>query len=106
LWAVGDKDFGKQRATILESDDSGEHWKPRDSSSQTWLRSIFGSSDGKRLWAVGLKGAILESYDGGEHWKVRGSGTSNNLVSIFGTSDGKRLWAVGDKGTIVGATVP
>jgi len=64
------------------------------------LLSIFGTSDGKRLWAVGEHGTILESGDG-EHWTPRNSGTTNRLYSIFGTSDGKRLWAVGGNGTIL-----
>ena len=64
------------------------------------LSSISGTSDGKRLWAVGRQGTILESGDG-EHWNKRNSGTKNDLYSIFGTNDGKRLWAVGGSGTIL-----
>ena len=65
------------------------------------LSSIFGTSDGKRLWAVGSEGTVLESDDGGEQWDPRTSGTHNWLHSIFATSDGRRLWAVGGGGTIV-----
>ena len=64
------------------------------------IHSVFGTSDGKRLWAVGDKGTILESSDG-EHWNARISGTTSDLSSVFGTSDGKRLWAVGVRGTIL-----
>ena len=66
------------------------------------LSSIFGTSDGKRLWAVGSEGTILESDDGrGEHWSPLNSGTHNWLHSIFGTSNGERLWTVGGGGTIL-----
>jgi photosystem II stability/assembly factor-like uncharacterized protein len=64
------------------------------------LYSIFGTSDGRSLWAVGAKGTILHSADG-EHWTAQTSGTQNFLSSIFGTSDGRSLWAVGAKGTIL-----
>ena len=111
LWAVGGKvelsDVeDKPEATILESDDGGERWNPRESGTFEYLNSIFGTSDGRRLWAVGNEGTILESDDGGEHWNLLASGTPNSLSSIFGTSDGKRLWVVGNKGTILEATVP
>jgi photosystem II stability/assembly factor-like uncharacterized protein len=106
LWAVG------WNCTILESHDRGEHWNPRKPGTRgwfssifaigrPWLSSIFGTSDGKRLWAVGQSGTILESDDGGEHWNPRKSGTRNYLNGIFGTSDGKRLWAVDWNGTIL-----
>jgi photosystem II stability/assembly factor-like uncharacterized protein len=121
LWAVG------EGGTILSSVD-GEHWtaqilepgEGRHWNVRKWgqadayhsmfggdsirtkfeLHSIFGKSDGTRLWAVGQGGMILESEDG-EHWNARNSGTTNYLYSIFGTSDGKRLWAVGGGGTIL-----
>ena len=64
------------------------------------ISSVFGTRDGKRLWAVGEAGTILESSDG-EHWAARTSGTPSFLNSIFGTGDGKRLWAVGEGGTIL-----
>jgi len=79
---------------------SGENWNPLASGTRNDLYSIFGTSDGKRLWAVGDKGTILESSDG-EHWNPLTIGPPNALTSIFGTSDGKRLWAVGEKGTIL-----
>ena len=78
-----------------------EIWNPRNSRTQNSLNSIFGTSDGRCLWAVGYKGTILKSDDGGEDWNPRNSRTQNGLDSIFGTSDGRRLWAVGYKGTIL-----
>jgi len=76
-----------------------EHWTARNSGTSDDIHSIFGTSDGKRLWAVGDWVPILESDDGGENWNPRAhhaSGeTPNELYSIFGTSDGERLWAVG-----------
>jgi photosystem II stability/assembly factor-like uncharacterized protein len=80
---------------------SGKVWVRRGSGTRNDLLSIFGTSDGRRLWAVGWIGKILESDDGGATWTPRKSGTANNLWSVFGTSDGKHLWAVGDRGTIL-----
>lgn len=92
LWTVGES------GTILKSDD-GTHWRTLVSGTETFLRSIMGTSDG-RLWAVGDKGTILESKDG-EHWDTCASGTQNDLRSLFVTSNGSRLWAVGVGGTIL-----
>ena len=64
------------------------------------LSSIYGTNDGKLLWAVGHNGTIVHSSDG-ENWSAQRSGTQNNLYSIYGTSDGRLLWAVGESGTIV-----
>ncbi len=86
------------KAQIQSEQAEEESHAPRD------INSIFGASDGKRLWAVGESGTILRSDDG-EHWTGLRSGTQDYLSSIFGTSDGKRLWAVGfnneDEGTIM-----
>ncbi len=65
------------------------------------LTSIFGTSDGKKLWAVGDGGTTIESDDGGVTWMARASGVTSHLESIFGTSDGKILWAVGVGGAII-----
>jgi len=106
LWAVGgqgydptgDKDVG----AIVESVDGGASWTARSSSAPGILRSIFGTSDGRRLWAVGEVGTMLESDDGGATWVVRRSGASDDLLeSIFGTSDGMHLWAVEKHGKIL-----
>jgi photosystem II stability/assembly factor-like uncharacterized protein len=74
---------------------------PRNSNTTEDLHSIFGTSDGQRLWAVGFASVIAESDDGGATWTARKSETTHLLRSIFGTSDGKRLWAVGSFGTIL-----
>jgi photosystem II stability/assembly factor-like uncharacterized protein/Mrp family chromosome partitioning ATPase len=79
---------------------AGEHWTVQSSGTTYDLYSVFGTRDGKRLWAVGESGTIMESGDG-QHWDAQTSGTTNNLMSIIGTSDGKRLWAVGMSGTIL-----
>ncbi|MFZ0336890.1 MAG: YCF48-related protein [Terracidiphilus sp.] len=79
----------------------GKPWTARTSGTSAYLESIFGASDGKHLWAVGVNGTILESDDGGATWAARLSGTTNILTSIVGASDGERLWAVGEKGTIL-----
>jgi hypothetical protein len=75
-------------------------WNARNSGTHNWLFSIFGTSDGKRLWAVGDDGTILESDDGGEHWSARDSGTQCSLLrssgpataSSFGPS-APRFWS-------------
>jgi photosystem II stability/assembly factor-like uncharacterized protein len=76
-------------------------WTARSSGTSSYLESIFASSDGQHLWAVGVNGTILESDDGGATWVARYSGTTENLNSLFGSSDGQHLWAVGGKGTIL-----
>jgi hypothetical protein len=79
-----------------------EHWEALNSAPSdphsllSWTRfdilnSIFGTSDGKRLWAVDEKGTILASGDGGEHWNRRDSGTQKHLRSIIGSMDGLAL---------------
>ena len=64
------------------------------------LNSIFGSSDGTQLWAVGEAGTILHYTAQAGRWEAQSSGTTNHLESIFGSSDGAQLWAVGYSGTI------
>ena len=80
---------------------SGKPWTALNSGTTNDLYSISGTSDGKRLWAVGQSGTILESEDGGATWTPRNSGTTWGLARIFGASDGMRLWVVGDHGTIL-----
>jgi photosystem II stability/assembly factor-like uncharacterized protein len=80
---------------------SGTVWAARNSGKTQILTSIFGTSDGQHLWAVGDDGTILESEDEGASWAAGKSGTKSDLFSVFGTSDGKRLWVVGKKGTIL-----
>jgi hypothetical protein len=65
--------------------------------------SIYGTGDGKLLWAVGDNGTILHTMDG-EPWKPLGRGTYP-LSSIYGTGGGKSLWAVEFGGTILHASV-
>jgi photosystem II stability/assembly factor-like uncharacterized protein len=79
----------------------GTPWTACNSGTSAYLDSIFATSDGNHLWAVGANGTIVQSDDGGATWVVRYSSTTNVLTSIFGASDGQRLWAVGGKGTIV-----
>ena len=64
------------------------------------LYSVFGSGDGKTLWAVGAGGTILHSSDG-QTWSPQKSGTTQVLLSVCGSGDGKSLWAVGVGGTIL-----
>jgi photosystem II stability/assembly factor-like uncharacterized protein len=85
----------------LRSRVAGTKWVVRSSGTGQDLNSIFATSDGRRVWAVGGKGTILESDDRGATWTARNSGTINDLNSIFGTGDGRRLWAVGDSGMIL-----
>jgi hypothetical protein len=64
---------------------------------------VYGTGDGKTLWAVGTGGTILHSTDGAT-WQPQTSGAINDLHSVYGTGDGKTLWAVGDGGTILHST--
>jgi len=73
----------------------------RNSGTTQQLFSIFGTSNGRHLWAAGMAGTILESDDGGKSWTTRRGGIDEWLYMIFGTSDGKRLWVVGDAGRVL-----
>jgi photosystem II stability/assembly factor-like uncharacterized protein len=114
LWVVGGNDTGdssREQGIILQSDDSGATWQTRKPPGSSTLNSIFGTPDGKHLWAVGghlygSEGTIVQSDDGGTTWQVRKLGRSQHnapfrMNSIFGTADGKHLWAVGKEGTIL-----
>ena len=106
LWAVGGQGFDpggeKDLGAIVESVDGGASWTARSSGAPGILHSIFGTSDGQRLWAVGEVGTMLESVDGGATWVVRRSGASDDsLESIFGTSDGIHLRAAELHGKIL-----
>jgi photosystem II stability/assembly factor-like uncharacterized protein len=104
LWAFGvDLPAGSSSLspTNLESKDGGATWTAREIGTSNQIRAIFGTSDGKHLWAVGDKGTILQSNDGGANWTLRGSGATNNLFSICGTADGRHLWVAGEKGVIL-----
>lgn len=76
-------------------------WKAVEKGTSEDLNSIFGTSDGGRLWAVGGNGIVLESSDHGVSWTERNSRSTSILLSISGTSDGSRLLAVGLFGQIV-----
>jgi photosystem II stability/assembly factor-like uncharacterized protein len=93
-WAVG------SGGTIVATSDGGQTWQPQASGTTNDLYSVYGSGDGKTLWAVGDRGTILHSADGAT-WQPQTSGTTKYLVSVHGSGDGKTLWAVGAGGTIL-----
>jgi photosystem II stability/assembly factor-like uncharacterized protein len=76
-------------------------WHVRRSGTSEGLNSIFGTLDGKHLWAVGIDGTIVQSDDAGASWQARKSGTSRMLNAIFGTPDGQHLWTVSSEGGIL-----
>jgi photosystem II stability/assembly factor-like uncharacterized protein len=45
------------------------------------LYSVYGTGDGKTLWAVGDSGTILHSADGAT-WQPQTSGTTTFLLSV------------------------
>jgi photosystem II stability/assembly factor-like uncharacterized protein len=51
------------------------------------LNSIFGTSDGSELWAVGSRGTVLHYTAQAGLWQAQDSGSAYTLSSIFGTSD-------------------
>jgi photosystem II stability/assembly factor-like uncharacterized protein len=117
VWTVGTKLIlpghdpvcpGLQCAAIFHSID-GEHWVARKSpTNDVIFYSLFGTPDGKQLWAVGehltqkaeRSAAIFHSADG-ENWEIQYSSKNAVLWSVFGTADGKNLWAVGGSGRTV-----
>ena len=49
-----------------------------------YKRQVYGTGDGKTLWAVGDGGTILHSGDGAT-WQPQTSGAINDLHSVYGT---------------------
>lgn len=85
LWVAGD-------GLILQSDDRGANWTKRDAGS---LVSIFGTSDGRMLWAISRNCGLLLSVDGGSRWAGKDLDRSySDCVSINGSGDGKHLLAL------------
>jgi photosystem II stability/assembly factor-like uncharacterized protein len=102
--------------TILHYTAQAGRWEAQTSDTTDWLRSIFGTSDGTELWAVGGLSTILKYTAQAGRWEVQSNGpighpkilplilpagTMMDLYSIFGTSDGTQLWAVGEYGAIL-----
>ena len=56
-------------------------WIPRASGTGELLSSIFATSDGSRVWAVGTNAVIVESDDGGASWNWRSYATGHDLTS-------------------------
>jgi photosystem II stability/assembly factor-like uncharacterized protein len=109
VWAVGgtfpDLNGANEHGTVLQSDDGGGTWQVKNVGSKL-LTSVFGTSDGRHLWAVG-GATILQSDDGGASWQTRISRATGSLNSIFGTSDGTHLWVAGEgPGTILLSNAP
>jgi photosystem II stability/assembly factor-like uncharacterized protein len=78
-------------------------WFTRTSGTTESLNSLFGTPDGKHLWAVGIHGVFVQSNDEGLTWTAAHIGPGSDLYGIFGTSQGQ-LWAIGDFGTILQST--
>lgn len=54
--------------TMLRSDHDDGAWMQLSPGTAVNINSIFGSSDGTYLWAVGNNGTIIRSVDGGQNW--------------------------------------
>jgi photosystem II stability/assembly factor-like uncharacterized protein/Mrp family chromosome partitioning ATPase len=77
---------------------AGEYWTVQTTVPGAELFSVFGSSDGKSVWAVGAHGTtsqIVNLYGSSNHF------TTPVLHSGFATSTGSHAWAVGQNGTIL-----
>jgi photosystem II stability/assembly factor-like uncharacterized protein len=109
LWAVGGKRsvalYGEV-GVIIHSRNGGKDWEPQRIAGKPMLegsilKSIYGNSDGRRLWVVGEHGTILYSSDGGENWSQQTSPARSNLYYVSGQGSGVQLWVVGARGTIL-----
>jgi len=106
LWAAGENFMNRverEKGVILQSDDGGATWKVSKSGVTGALHSIFGTPDGRHLWAVSgvfnWNGAVIvQSDDSGGTWQARTGWNASNLNSIFCTADGNHLWVVGALG--------
>ena len=85
----------------IEADSENAPWVALPSRTTRKLESVFATSDGRHLWAVGLNGSVVASGDAGASWIEKSGGTTRDFVSIFGTGDGSRLWATEEAGWIV-----
>ena len=95
VWIVGDK------GTIFKYDSQRDEWDSVHSPINNGLLDIGGTVDGKKLWAVGFKGAIVYSDDGGRTWESQSLGSSPTLRSVAVLDDpASSILAVGDGGTI------
>jgi photosystem II stability/assembly factor-like uncharacterized protein len=88
--------------TLLVTEDGGTNWNRIPSGSKGHIRSIWGTRDGKHVFAVG-ESAILRSHDRGRTWNR--TGVPYDLVGIWGeeNKDGKlvRLIAISDYDDVV-----
>ncbi len=64
-----------------------------------FLKSISGTADGKRLWAVGFEGSMWY-YEAGK-WRRLTIPTLETLSAVFATRNAEKIFAVGDYGTIL-----
>ncbi|HEY6339916.1 MAG TPA: hypothetical protein VIY49_00360 [Bryobacteraceae bacterium] len=67
---------------------SGEYWTAQTSFTGVYLRSVFATADGQRLWIVGDSTTIWESSDGGQHWNPHLSGAQKYLYLFTGLNRG------------------
>jgi len=77
----------------------GHKLEGRHSGTTESLNTIFGTTDGKRLWAL-TPSSIVASEDGGASWTERYGGRYK-LVDIRGTGVGGEVWAIAIGGAII-----
>lgn len=88
--------------TILATDDAGDTWAPRPSSTAERLEavSILPSGTG---WTAGRAGTILKTADGGSTWATETSGVTVFLRDVAAL-DAATAVVVGDAATILRTT--
>ena len=91
LWVAGSS------TPLAVSSDNGVTWAAPKASLPTSvaLTSLFATSDGQYLLAIGGAGDLLRMDFAGGVWTARYLEVPSYLSSIYGTSDGKRLWVFG-----------
>lgn len=85
LWLVG------EQGLILRSIDWGATWRSVKGVTTEDLKSVFVSSNGQGIWAVGGE-SLLYSDDWGKHWNSRSLRANCSPRSITGSNDGRMLW--------------
>jgi photosystem II stability/assembly factor-like uncharacterized protein len=99
---------GSNGSHIVRYDKVSKKWHSIFDSPDIWLRGIWSSDDGRRLWAVGNNGAVIKSSDGGVSWVTvklgfLGKGDlfanfSSTVFSAVSSSDGHELYSVASNG--------
>jgi photosystem II stability/assembly factor-like uncharacterized protein len=92
--------FAAAHGTILESDLSVVHVKPRSNGPDFTLRAIVAEPGGARLWAFGDTGTILKLEGGGNKFESVDNEEDNDLVAASCLNNCGQVAAFGENGRV------